>query len=216
MIESFKNLGNNFYFVDTNTIKDNKIINELSTLTYNFSEITYADYKQNIKPTWSLEKCRDKITKQYHRLYMHVSEELIDFLLGSTTFNLIPEVEKYFSKIGFFCYNKFLFENKEMRNNIYVGIMNLLKSETEPKRHYFGEIPVESEKMRYFSMKYGGFIPCYDLKIVNSLIKNFKIDARSEPKLVESELKGFSFKEAPYETYYKPHSIFLLTKFANA
>ena len=88
--------------------------------------------------------------------------------------------------------------------------MDKVKKRRLEDQTIFAEIPTKSIKTQGFIKKYGGFQPCLDHKIINGLIQEFGIKAKSEPKIIEVELQGEIIKEVEYQTYYKPHTIFLM------
>ena len=211
-MDSFRDIGDDCYFLNMKDYSNSEeVIKNFGQLYFDLSSITYAEYFKHIKQAYSLEKCCYKVSEQYPLLYFHLNNKSdIDFIMGFSDFILIPELDTYYSKKGFFCYNQDVLDNKDLRKTLYSNLMKKVKGELDEAHRIFGEIPVISDKMKYYAIKYGFMKPCTDLKIVKSLIKAFNITVNSEPSLIESMLKDEPLKELAYETYYKPHSIYLV------
>jgi len=210
----FKDLKDNCCLIEISEKIEEPIRRMLGDLVYELSEITYTEYKKEIRQTWNREKCYEKIHKDYPMLYCHFKKEFldIDFIIGLSKFKKMPELNMFYSKLGFLCYSKEIKENKKMRNEIYSTLMSKIRNALDENHRVFVEVPLKSIKMKGFSIKYGKFKPCSDKKIVENLIKTFEICVKGEPEPIETELRDEVIKEVAYETYYKPHSILILTK----
>ncbi|PIU88590.1 hypothetical protein COS64_03065 [archaeon CG06_land_8_20_14_3_00_37_11] len=212
VMNNIEDLKDNCFFLNMKHLNDELLVQKLVDISEKLSAVTYAEYVKNVKSNahWDRKK---KMTADYPNLYYHCEKDSgIDFMIGMSDYKLVPDLNKHFSKFGYICYSQEIMDNKCLRKQLFRTLMGKINQKVDDEHLIFMEVPVKDLKWKGYIMNYGNFCPCTDINIVKKIIDVFNITIKSEPKLVETELLDKKIKELPYETYYVPHSIYLVKK----